>query len=171
MALVAALAPVTNAFLDMKKMTFEPFEAMRPKINFPSYTPEQRQTVADQADAILSVSGVRDTLYLSPIFLNPLNLPLLLQIYVNRESKISNYGVDPIPTMKDIKKRAKKMSDSEFHLAMASLFLSLRDFHTNYQLPSPYNCYRALYPLSFELVDSRDILNEPVVAVKVKRLE
>ena len=52
----AALAPVTNAFIDTKKMTFSPFEEMRPKITFPSYTPEQRQTVADQADAILSVS-------------------------------------------------------------------------------------------------------------------
>jgi hypothetical protein len=79
---------------------------------------------------------------------------------------MDNYGVDPLPVIDGIVKKAATMTDSEFHTAMASLFLSLRDFHTTYSLPAPYSCYRAVYPLEFELIDSKDILNEPLVAVK-----
>jgi hypothetical protein len=38
------------------------------------------------------------------------------------------YGVDPVPVMNDIVKRATKMRNDEFHLGLARLFLSLRDF-------------------------------------------
>lgn len=57
------------------------------------------------------------------------------------------------------------MTDKEFHYAYAKLFLSLRDFHTNYNMPSPHRCYTAVTAVLFQLADSADIENDPAVVV------
>ena len=74
--------------------------------------------------------------------------------------------VDPIPRLEKIVEEAGKMSDAEFHQAMATTFLNLRDFHTNYLMPKPYSCHVVLWPLVFDLVQSSDLVQYPKVAVK-----
>ena len=111
------------------------------KIIFPKYTPDMRLNVAKQVDSMLSV-------------------------YVNKESKAINYQVDHSSEMRRILKNAESMSDKEFHLSISKMVLSFRDLHTNYYLPGPYGCYRALLPLDFDLLESSDLINDPKVVVK-----
>lgn len=87
--------------------TFSLYSSAKDSIKLPSYTPNQRQLVADQVKNMMSV-------------------------YVNRESKIKNYNVDPVPEANRIAKLASLMSDEEFQRSTSNMFLSLRDFHTNY---------------------------------------
>lgn len=58
------------------------------------------------------------------------------------------------------------MTDYDFHISMAKLFLSLRDFHTKYYMPAPYACYGIAYPLTLSLAHSDDLVNNPIVFVK-----
>lgn len=120
---------------------FKSYASVRDDLKFPSYTETQRVNVATQAKNLLG-------------------------IYVNREAKIQHYGVDPLPVIDGILARAPKMSDEQFHFQMSALFNSLRDLHTNYFLPGPYQCYRAVFPIDFELIDSPDLVNDPIVVVK-----
>ncbi|KAJ3074866.1 hypothetical protein HK102_005711 [Quaeritorhiza haematococci] len=112
-------------------------------VKFPEYSSEQRVLVAKQAQAVLDV-------------------------YVNRQSKIANYGqnIDPLPRMSEILSNAATMSTTDFHTTLAKTFLNLRDLHTNYIFPAPHSCYRAVYPIQFTLIDSNDLVNDPQVAVK-----
>jgi C-terminal processing protease CtpA/Prc len=99
----------------------------RPQIVFPTYTPQQRQLVAQQAQILL-----RD-------------------LYVHRFEKIAYYGpqVDPVPAIADIVERAATMSDADLHLAIEYIFSATRDLHTNYYLPAPYSCFEVFLPLYF----------------------
>jgi hypothetical protein len=90
----------------------------------------------------------------------------LLSIYVNRESKMKTYGIkDPMTEIEIIRSKAANMSDIDLHHSISNLFLGFRDFHTNYFLPGPYQCYCALYPLEFDFVHD-EALNSLVVVVK-----
>jgi hypothetical protein len=95
----------------------------------------------------------------------------LIQIWVNRESKIQSFGkirpdIDPIPIAKAIQAKAASMTDNDFHFAYADLFNSMRDFHTNYFMPAPHACYIAIQPLLFDFVESDDLLNNPNIIVQ-----
>lgn len=102
-------------------------------ITLPSYIPEEREYVAKQIE-------------------------VLLDVYVNVESKIQHYGIEhPKIRAKKLTKEARSMSDRRFHEAASLLFTSLRDLHTTYILPRPYSCYSAVYPLQFDLIDAKGI--------------
>lgn len=81
---------------------------------------------------------------------------------------MDNYGewVDPLPRIQNLVANAKTMSDKEFHSTASSIFLNLRDFHTNYILPQPYSCHAAIWPLFFDLVESDDVESNPKVVVR-----
>ena len=88
--------------------TFSLLSQTREKITFVPYTAEQRQLVAN-------------------------NVEKLMSMYVNRQSKIQNYGalkpdIDPIPRVQAIKSKVANMTDKEMHLAYSEVFRSLRDF-------------------------------------------
>jgi hypothetical protein len=90
-------------------------------------------------------------------------------VYVHTEEKIDFYkdrpDMDPIPRAAAVEAQAATMSDKDFHYAYADIFLSLRDFHTNYYMPSPHSCYYSMTAVSFNLIDSDDIVNNPRVVV------
>ena len=82
----------------------------------------------------------------------------LLNIYVNRESKIQNYSqdfptIDPIARADEIASKASTLSDKQFHYAWANLFLSMRDLHTLYFMPAPHNCFTFYQPISFQIIN------------------
>ena len=113
---------------------------------FLPYTPEQKTFVAEKAAK-------------------------MFEVYVNRESKIINYGkefkdIDPIPRIQSIASKASSMSDEEFNLEMSNLFLSLRDQHTNYNIPGPHSCFFALSGIFFQFVSSRSLTKQPKLVVE-----
>lgn len=93
------------------------------------------------------------------------------QIYVNREAKIDYYGkdfpeIDPVPRIAELVSKATNLTDMEFHEAMSTLFLTLRDKHTNYYIPGPYACYFAVMPIFFDFINSVDLERLPSLAIK-----
>lgn len=92
----------------------------------------------------------------------------LLSIYVNRDAKMDTYGIrDPLEEASRIRSLAAKMTDSDLHFSLSKLFLSLRDLHTNYFFPAPYQCYAAVSPLEFDFAQQNSSL---IVVVRRKNL-
>jgi hypothetical protein len=144
LAIVATLLGASNA-----QFAFSYLKDERPNIGFAPYTPQQRQDVADSLNSLMS-------------------------IFVHRENKIAFYGkelpdIDPVPKLQDLSKRVANMTDKEMHYEYAKVFLSLRDFHTNYQMPAPHRCYAAVTAASFTFARNRNWLGierEPKVVVR-----
>jgi hypothetical protein len=79
---------------------------------------------------------------------------------VNRQQKIDFYGkeypnIDPVPRVDAIAAKAANLTDFELHTQFSDVFLSLRDFHTNYFFPVPHRCFTALQYMLFTFVDER----------------
>lgn len=93
-------------------------------------TPEQRQTIVRQA------------------------LALLDQAYAHLPLKKAMHAIDPVQRLRLLRYRSDKlrdrMSDRQFHDEMISVFMSLRDLHTNYILPDPYRTKTAFLPYLVE---------------------
>ena len=83
-------------------------------------------------------------------------LVLLEQNYVHLPLKSAMYAVDPIQRLKLLQDHtinadaANQLTDQQFHREMLSIFLSVRDLHTNYVLPAPYNRMIAFVPFFIE---------------------
>ncbi|KAI9099518.1 hypothetical protein DFS34DRAFT_593163 [Phlyctochytrium arcticum] len=114
---------------------------MREKMTFLPYTPEERVFVAQQRQETLNV-------------------------YSNIEEKIKNYGVDAIATFSDILKNASNMTNKDFSYVMARHSLSLRDFHTNFEIGGQHSCYSVGTPYEFDFVMSDDIVKNPQIVVR-----
>ncbi|KAJ3079083.1 hypothetical protein HK102_004041 [Quaeritorhiza haematococci] len=140
-AVLAVLAAVAGVVVLAQNTQYDLYSNVKANIGFMKYTPAQRTLIANQAKNIFD-------------------------IYVNRESKVQYYEVDPVPRIAELVEKAPTMSDKDFHLSMAELFLNLRDLHTNYYIPVPYACYRAIWPITFALIESDDLENNPQIAVK-----
>ncbi len=89
-------------------------------------TPEERRTIITQA------------------------LALLDQAYVHLPLKRAMHAIDPIQRLRLLRYRYERMSDRRFHDEMISVFMSLRDLHTNYILPDPYRTRTAFLPFLVE---------------------
>ncbi len=77
---------------------------------------------------------------------------LLEEFYVHLPMKKAMHGIDPVRRLELLRLRLRELpSDLSFHQEMTEVFLSLRDLHTNYFLPLPYN--RAVAFLPFEVED------------------
>lgn len=83
-------------------------------------------------------------------------LVLLEDNYVHLKLKEAMHAVEPIQKLKLLEHQIRQTpeselsSDLEFNRQMSRIFNSLRDLHTNYLLPSPYNLLSAFVPFEVE---------------------
>ena len=63
---------------------------------------------------------------------------LIEDLYAHLPLKQAMHAVEPVQRLKLLDFRAHLMDDLEFHAELLDIFISLRDLHTNYGLPSPY---------------------------------
>jgi len=73
-------------------------------------------------------------------------LVLIEQLYVHLPLKRAMHAVDPVQRLKLLKGRAAGFSEREFHDELIAIFTELRDLHTNYILPVPYQSKTAFLP-------------------------
>ena len=77
-------------------------------------------------------------------------LVMLEQIYVHLPLKRAMHAVDPIQRLKLLRLRIASMTESAFHAEMISIYSHLRDLHTSYVLPLPYQLMVAALPFRIE---------------------
>ncbi len=83
-------------------------------------------------------------------------LILIDENYVHLPLKESMHGVDPVQRLRLIEHRLDQSTTStmgseyEFHREMLEIFNSVRDLHTNYLLPAPFNDKVAFLPFDVE---------------------
>ena len=76
---------------------------------------------------------------------------LLEQFYAHLPMKRAMHGIDPVRRLELLGLSLKSLpSDLSFHHEMSEIFMSLRDLHTNYLLPRPYNKAVAFLPFTVE---------------------
>lgn len=92
----------------------------------PALTNGQRQTIVGQA------------------------LTLIDDVYVHLPLKRAMHAVDPVQRLRLLKRKSDFLSERAFHNEMISIFKELRDLHTNYILPAPYNQHTAFLPFLME---------------------
>jgi len=73
-------------------------------------------------------------------------LTLIDDAYVHLPLKRAMHAVDPVQSLKLLRRQVGQLSERQFHDAMITIFKDLRDLHTNYILPSPYNQHTAFLP-------------------------
>nr|MDU9043025.1 S41 family peptidase [Candidatus Electrothrix aestuarii] len=67
------------------------------------------------------------------------------EFYVHLPLKRSMYAVEPVQRLKLLDHRLPP-DDRRFHEEMISIFMGVRDLHTNYILPAPYSQFTAMLP-------------------------
>ncbi len=83
-------------------------------------------------------------------------LVLLEQNYAHLPLKSAMYAISPVRRLRLLQDQTiradaeNQLTDQQFHREMLSIFLSLRDLHTNYVLPAPYNRMIAFVPFLIE---------------------
>ena len=75
---------------------------------------------------------------------------MLEQVYVHLPLKRAMHAVDPIGRLRVLRRRIGEKSVSAFHAEMIAIFHSLRDLHTSYILPKPYQGQTAYLPFLVE---------------------
>ncbi len=127
------------------------------------YLATTTKTVADQLKAttgelsvFLSVFGELDLAERKRIVDEA--LLLLEENYVHLPLKRAMYAVDPLQQLRLLRHRLDDMAPDEmpreiiFHTELVSIFDSLRDLHTGYRLPLPFNSKVAWLPFLIEEV-------------------
>jgi hypothetical protein len=76
------------------------------------------------------------------------------QLYVHLPLKRAMHAVDPVQRLRLLDRRLASYSDRRFHDEMISIFIGLRDLHTNYILPAPYAGRTAVLPFRIEAYES-----------------
>lgn len=78
-------------------------------------------------------------------------LILIDQLYVHLPLKRAMHAVDPLQRPKLLRRaRLGGLSERRFHDEMISVFVGLRDLHTNYILPAPFQGKTAFLPFRLE---------------------
>ncbi|KAJ3397803.1 hypothetical protein HDU92_002475 [Lobulomyces angularis] len=94
----------------------------------------------------------------------------MMQIYCNGPTKMSQYSISsPLASAYNILNGQSSLTSPQFQSAQMMFILSLRDFHTSFVLPTPASCFTWIYPIALDLINSNDLLNNPVVVVKSTR--
>jgi cytosine/adenosine deaminase-related metal-dependent hydrolase len=81
---------------------------------------------------------------------------LLDQVYVHLPLKRAMHAVDPLQRLRLLQHRLSELTDGqlgpdiEFHAELTSIFTSLRDLHTHYVLPEPFQSHQAFLPFLVE---------------------
>ncbi len=60
------------------------------------------------------------------------------------------HAVDPVQSLKLLRRQVGRLTERQFHNEMITIFKGLRDLHTNYILPAPYNQHTAFLPFLME---------------------
>lgn len=130
-----------SAFAQTGGMSFQLLSEARKTITLPELSKEDKLLILDQTKLTL-----RD-------------------VFVHRDLKIQNYGpeADPLPTLEIIRSQVEKLSTSAFHQEMYKAYQRMHDWHTTFQMPKPFSCYRTILPLGFKSV--RDEFGNMVVGV------
>ncbi|MFI1360265.1 S41 family peptidase [Streptomyces sp. NPDC020898] len=83
-------------------------------------------------------------------------LVLMEQNYVHLPLKIAMHAVNPVQRLRLIRRQLEQQTDDSmppewlFHSEMSKVFHSVRDLHTNYQLPAPFAKKIAFLPFRVE---------------------
>lgn len=77
-------------------------------------------------------------------------LTLIDDIYVHLPLKRAMHAINPVQQLKLLRRRVEIIGEREFHNEMITIFKELRDLHTNYVLPAPYNQHTAFLPFLLE---------------------
>ena len=75
---------------------------------------------------------------------------MIEQLYVHLPLKRAMHAVDPVQRLRLVERRLESYSDRRFHDEMISIFIGLRDLHTNYILPEPFVGKIAFLPFRIE---------------------
>lgn len=100
---------------------------------------------------------------------------LMEQAYVHLRFKEARHAVDPVQRLKLLEHRLHHQAEDElddelaFHNEMTRIFSSVRDLHTVYLLPRPYQQYRAVLPFLVEecFEEEDDLLAPHYVVTRV----
>lgn len=77
-------------------------------------------------------------------------LLMLEHVYVHLPLKRAMHAVDPIQRLRLLRLRLPSMSERAFHDEMITVYTHLRDLHTNYVLPNPFQSNAAVLPFRIE---------------------
>lgn len=123
----------------LKKMSTAVREHFAGAIDLPTFlassgelTPEERQLIVEQA------------------------LILMEHNYAHLPLKRAMHSVDPVQRLKLLRQTLEpsagivQASEAEFHRELTEIFMSVRDLHTNYLLPAPFNQMTAFLPFMVE---------------------
>ncbi|MFZ1546731.1 MAG: S41 family peptidase [Candidatus Nitrotoga sp.] len=83
-------------------------------------------------------------------------LILIEQNYVHLPLKRAMHSIDPVQRLKLVLQTLKQVpaaaqpSEADFHREITEIFMSVRDLHTNYLLPAPFNQMTAFLPFMVE---------------------
>ena len=72
------------------------------------------------------------------------------QTYVHLPLKRAMHAIDPVQRLRFVARRLEAYSERAFHNEMISIFVRLRDLHTNYVLPPPFAARVAFLPFHIE---------------------
>ena len=89
-------------------------------------TLDQRLTIVDQAQIMIE------------------------QTYVHLPLKRAMHAIDPVQRLRLVRRRIGAYNERAFHNEMISIFVRLRDLHTNYMLPEPFSSNVAFLPFHIE---------------------
>lgn len=92
-------------------------------------------------------------------------LAMLEQVYVHLPLKRAMYAVDPIQRLKLLRLRMASMTEAAFHDEMITIYSHLRDLHTSYVLPQPYQSMVAVLPFRIEAFFEGDVRRYVVTQV------
>jgi C-terminal processing protease CtpA/Prc len=72
------------------------------------------------------------------------------QTYVHLPLKRAMHAIEPVQRLRLLRQRLDSYSERAFHNEMISIFVHLRDLHTNYILPEPFRSRVAFLPFHIE---------------------
>jgi C-terminal processing protease CtpA/Prc len=75
---------------------------------------------------------------------------LISELYVHLPSKTAMYAIAPVQRLKLLRLRLSDLNERMFQDEMTSIFNELRDLHTTYILPDPYQTKTAFLPFLLE---------------------
>ncbi|KAH6560530.1 hypothetical protein BASA60_000270 [Batrachochytrium salamandrivorans] len=96
------------------------------------------------------------------------NVEKTLNVWVNHDSKIANYGsaADPFPIVKNLRKNINTITDEELQLGLTDAFARARDQHTRWTNIAPYGCFHTTTGIKFAFMEGdADIAKKPTVVV------
>lgn len=75
---------------------------------------------------------------------------LIEELYAHLPLKKAMHATEPVQRLKILRRKLSGISERKFHNEMISIFVEVRDLHTNYLLPLPYAVFTAFLPFLLE---------------------